>query len=196
MPVYYKYKIKQTVNNSIIVGVAAASFGILGGIGKRDFIMIACSIIGLLGVYLTVKRRKSGAFIFMFAALLVVVMRFTGSLSNMYSVMGFCYAVASMNNFSLINLGSPTLQGNEDISDIKNFQQIWFTKINEFISSYSVFAYYGYLFIIIACLALSGVWLLAPEIIGGHSREYWALLGSGGIVSVAGLITEIMRRNL
>lgn len=188
------YKIKQTVNNSIIIGVAAASFGVLNGIRNLDFIMIACSIIGLSGVYLTVKRMKSGAFIFMFAALLSVVMRFTGRLSIMYPVLGLCCSIASMNNFSLINLGSPALQDNEALADIKNMQEVWLKKVDEFISRYSVFAYYGYLFVIFACLALSGVWLLAPEIINGHSREYWALLGSGVLVALAGFITEIMRR--
>ncbi|MBQ7732730.1 MAG: hypothetical protein IJT58_01770 [Synergistaceae bacterium] len=188
------FKIRQTVNNSIIIGIIAGALGILSGIRKLDLIMTACSIIGLLGVYLTVKRRKSGAFVFMFAALLSVVMRFTDSLSITYPVLGLCYSIASMNNFSLINLGAPAFQGNEDISDVKNMQQTWLKKVNEFISSYSVFAYYGYLFIILACLALSGVWLFAPEIISGHSREYWALLGSGVLVALAGFTTEMMRR--
>ena len=195
MPAYYKIKIKQTVNNSIILGIAAGVLGILSVIRSLNFIMIACSIIGLSGAYLTFKRMKSGAFVFMFAALITVIMKPYNS-SNIYPVIGFCYAVASMNNFSLINLGSPALNGNENLSDIKNMQAVWFKKINEFISSYSIFAYYGYLFIIFMCMALSGVRILAPEIIYGHSREYWALLGSAGLVSVAGLVTENMRRKI
>ena len=190
------YKIKQSINSSIFTGIAAGAFGILSGLRSLDFIMLACSIIGLSGVYLTVKRMKSGAFIFMFAALLAVVMRFTGKLSLTYPVLGLCYSIASMNNFSLINLESPALQGNEDISDVKNMQAIWLKKVNEFILRYSILAYYGYLFIIFACLALSGVWLFAPEFINGHSREYWALFGSAVLVSIAGLITESMRRKL
>ncbi|MBQ9594818.1 MAG: hypothetical protein IJR35_03050 [Synergistaceae bacterium] len=196
MTIHYRYRVRQSINTSIFIGIAAGAFGILSGIRKLDFIMIACSLLGLLGVYLTVKRMKSGAFVFIAASVIAVIMRFTGSLYMTYPVLGLCFSIASMNNFSLINLESPVFNGNEDISDIANMQNIWFKKVNEFISHYTVFAYYGYLLIIFACLALSGVWLFAPEVIGGHSREYWALFGSAVLVSVAGLINETMRRKL
>ena len=100
MAIYYR--VRQSINTSIFIGITAGAFGILSSLRNLDFIMLACSIIGLSGVYLTVKRMKSGAFVFMSTALLAVIMRFTGSLSLTYPVLGLCFSIASINNLYAI----------------------------------------------------------------------------------------------
>ena len=66
--------------------------------------------------------------------------------------------------------------------------------VHDFISRYTVFAYYGYIFAAVASLFLHLAWALAPEIWQGYSREFWALFGAGGLTALAGFITEIGRR--
>ena len=111
------------------------------------------------------------------------------------SILGLAFAFASMNNFQLINLESPMP---EDINDpeLMNKQNEWLKKVSDFISHYGIITYYGYVLAAILCVAFHGVWLFAPEVINGHSREYWAFTCSGGLFVLAGFITELTRRNI
>ena len=203
---YTKPTIRTSITAIIIGAVINAIYIFIkvSDFGTDSIIALAGLIVGLLGLWLTNSKRKSAAFCLVIASWLPAWQKFSGVDSILPCVCGVCYVFASMNDFQLINLGTPMLESSNDvladmldgkmISDAAGKQDIWLKAVHDFISRYTVFAYYGYIFAAVASLFLHLAWALAPEIWQGYSREFWALLGAGGLTALAGFITEIGRR--
>ena len=203
---------KPTIAASITAGIIGMAvnalylFREMTVAGNIHVIAILSLILGIIGTYLTHKKTKSAAFYFLGASAFSLLMKFSGAKLFLSCIYGFCYAFSSMNNFQLINLGTPMLESSNDVigdmlygkmmKDAASKQDEWLKSVNDFISRYTVFAYYGYLFSVIACMFLNGAWLFAPEMWNGYSREFWALLGAGGLVTIAGIYAESARRKI
>ena len=200
---------KPTTGTSItgcVIGAAVNGVYIFREITASgiDITAVVSLLLGILGGWLTHGKRKSAAFCLLAASVLPVWLKFSGVESWLPSVYGVCYAFASITDFQLINLGTPMLESSDDVirdmidgkmmSDALSKQDAWLKLVNDFISQYTVFAYYGYVFASIACIFLHLAWIFAPEVWEGYSREFWALLGAGGLTAIAGFITETGRR--
>ncbi len=200
---------KPTIEISIIsgvIGVAVNAFNIFREFTSSgaNVITIAGLVLAVLGISLTHKRMKSAAFCFVGASLLSLPVKISGADFWLPCVWGICYAVSSMNDFQLINLEAPLPESSDDViddmlsgkmmADAAGKQDEWLKRVNDFISRYTVFAYYGYMFAVMACLFLNGARLFAPEMWEGYSRDFWALLAAGGLAAVAGVYTESARR--
>lgn len=201
---------KPTITASIIAGIigiavnAVYIFREMTVTGNIHVIVILSFILGIIGTYLTHKKMKSAAFCFLGASAFSLLMKISGAESPLSCIYGLFYVFSSMNNFQLINFGTPMLESSNDvigdmlngkmIKDAVSKQDEWLKMVNEFISRYTVFAYYGYIFSVMACLFLNGAWLFAPEMWNGYSREFWALLGAGVLVAASGIYTESARR--
>ena len=200
---------KPTIATSIIscmIGFAANAFNIFREITSSgaNIITIAGLAIAILGAYLTQKKMKSAAFCLLVASALSLLAKNSGADSWLPCVWGICYSVASMNDFQLINLEAPLPESSDDViddmlsgkmmADAAGKQDEWLKRVNDFILRYTVFAYYGYMFAVMACLFLNGARLFAPEMWEGYSRDFWALLAAGGLTALAGVYTESARR--
>ena len=201
---------KPTIKTSIVFGMIGAAvnavylFHEMTGAGNIQVIAILSLILGIIGIHLTSKNRKSAAFVMVCASVLAALMKFSGAESFLPSVWGLCYVAASSNDFQIINIEAPLPESNDDvlggmlsgemITDALSKQGEWMKKINRFISCYGIIAYYGYTFAAVECFCLHLAWLFAPEMQNGYSREFLAFWGGAVLVAIAGLITEIYRR--
>ena len=201
---------KPTIGTSIAAGIIGTAvnavyiFREMTGTGNIQVIAILSLILGIAGIYLTHKNRKSAAFVMVCASVLPVLLKFPGTESFLPSVWGLCYVTASSNDFQLINIEAPLPESSNDvigdmlsgkmIEDAMSKQGEWLKRVNGFISRYGVFAYYGYMFAASECFFLHLARLFAPEVWNGYSREFLAFWGGAVLVAVAGLMTEIFRR--
>lgn len=196
---------KPTITASIIAATIGIIISGIYGLNKiivslpASLITLACSALAGYGLSMTHKRRHSAAFIFIAASIGLAVSRFAGIDSSLVlCVSGACFAFASMNNFQLINLGTPMPENVDELhsGEIMNKQDTWAELVSKFISRYGIAGYYGYVFTSMACLFLHGAWIFAPAIWEGHSREFWAIIAAGSLSALSFLLTESMRRNM
>ena len=191
---------------AIIIGAAINAIYIFREMSSTGINVMAAAglVLALIGAYLTSNKRKSAAFCLVIASWFPAWLKFSGVDSILPCAFGVCYVFASMNDFQLINLGAPMLESSNDvlgdmldgkmIADAAGKQDIWLKAVHDFITQYTVFAYYGYIFAAVASLFLHLAWAFAPEMWQGYSREFWALLSAGGFTALAGFLTEIGRR--
>ncbi|MBQ7196846.1 MAG: hypothetical protein IJS40_05500 [Synergistaceae bacterium] len=187
-----------------------STIAIKGGIEIYALLMILSGLLGLLGVWLMMMKKKTAAFYLMGAATICIAEYLFG-LEPFYAFLwSFAYALAGAGCFYEINLGcklppfkfatrrqiiEDAIEQLSDTEKIIKDQKNWTIQVNEFMKNYGVLTYYTFLAFEILCWTMPILYFyrsmenLPTENIF-HDSLIWALI----IFAVSVGATEFQRK--
>ena len=131
-----------------VKSIASGVFNLVYVLYAVNFLMIAGVVIGLIGAYLTIKRRTSTAYILVLVSVINAGLMLTGYEKVFPCIWGLGYAFASMIDFQLLNLQSDYPDKFLD-PDMMNKQIIWLKQVDSFIERLWVYSCCNVLSVII-----------------------------------------------
>ena len=184
-----------------------------GGVELYVLLMLVSGVLALIGVWFMNMKKNSAAFLLTIAEGLCICEYILG-LEPFYAFLwSFCYVIAAAGSFYQVNLGlqipnykfirnnreliETTIEQLSDTEKIVKEQTVWIKKVDGFMKTYGVLAYYAFMALHCLCITTSILYFYKnmehlPLDNFFDSALKWSLLFF--VLVVAG--TEFQRRHL